>query len=667
MPNWDGIEDASSTPSRVWLSREKDVDPWRPLRKADCRAINSSEGDTVHIECGRATADLPSRTLIYNFFNAPSRRLVAAIWFWKEEKSSKEFILHPLSETDDHLVERFYQKILEASSSLGNGLDAVLKEEVSLEDDKDFKVTIIKSGGILSLKKRPKKGFALGLGNQFSLQRGFGAYTVEGEDDELALGPVENVIFVVHGVGEAMWSREGSNVPSLMTEVNQTRARICEKLVGSWKKNCERAKAKKKDLPPPPGRIEILPIEWYDRIHSSSSSLKKSLISTTLLSVPKLRAIANDVVFDVLMYLTPEFCEEVLDCVTMQVNDMFIRFQTVHSDFVSRKGKCALVGHSLGSVIAWDLLSNLQQNRKNIRENESDQRSKTNPSAWSFADFLCGNDTTASDSKDRVVGYQAYVKEDSELNEAEAGTWGPVLPKRMTKVIPFVPEFTIFLGSPLGMFLTLRGARPVFNEIRKRSNLKKKKKEVEERRKSEGGVGVSPDFFDMVHKADEEATSPFCLPTGALYNIFHPSDPVAYRIEPLLLAPETPDRNLPPPEFLTVGKEGVRLHVKARELGGSLFKGMSGLLNSIDKAVVAASEIVGGGVEDVAPSKGKKSLSEKAACGELKFALGGSSRRVDYQLQPGVVDNEYLSAITAHSSYFANEDLLDFVIEQCHK
>jgi hypothetical protein len=47
---------------------------------------------------------------------------------------------------------------------------------------------------------------------------------------------------------------------------------------------------------------------------------------------------------------------------------------------------------------------------------------------------------------------------------------------------------------------------------------------------------------------------------------------------------------------------------------------------------------------------------------EMTFKLGGTTSRVDFQIQPGVIDNEYLSAVTAHSSYFANEDIIDFLI-----
>ena len=34
-----------------------------------------------------------------------------------------------------------------------------------------------------------------------------------------------------------------------------------------------------------------------------------------------------------------------------------------------------------------------------------------------------------------------------------------------------------------------------------------------------------------------------------------------------------------------------------------------------------------------------------------------------FQIQQGIVENEYFSAVTAHSTYFRNQDVLDFIIE----
>lgn len=343
---------------------------------------------------------------------------------------------------------------------------------------------------------------------------------------------------------------------------------IHRKQVEAWKKS----KSEK-----PPGRIEVIPIEWYDHIHDSSTSLMRSLQATTLQSIPALRSIANDVVFDVLMYLTPAFCKATLDAVTTQINDLYHKFQTIHPEFASSGGTWSLAGHSLGSVICWDLLCVLKEHRG----------SSNNPTAGAKASH---------------TGYQVYA-ETEHADKAGNGTYGP--PVTMQACIPFVPEHTLFLGSPLGMFLTLRGAHPVFDELR----------------------------------TEDSLVSPFQLPTKALYNIFNPSDPVAYRIEPLLLPQDFDQDDVPPPMYLTVPGQNLRLHVKAKQLHNvvrnSLFnKKKSGWNSLIEGAVSVLAK--------------EEQLAERESPAATVFALGGQSRRVDFSLQPQVIESEYINAVTAH-------------------
>lgn len=119
-----------------------------------------------------------------------------ATWFLKEEKSSKEFILQPLPEMDSWQVELLYQNAVRASSSLGEGIDEILKEEVTLESDPSYKVVVNRSGGILSMRKRQKSAgfFSLG-GPQFTLQRGYGAYTVEGRSLRTCINNISEISF----------------------------------------------------------------------------------------------------------------------------------------------------------------------------------------------------------------------------------------------------------------------------------------------------------------------------------------------------------------------------------------------------------------------------------------------------------------------------------------
>lgn len=622
MSSWEGINDASSDPPRVWLTQAQHDTLWIPLRKCDCLALNnSSEDGKVIIDGGRATADLANSTVGYNFLDMPSRRLTSAVWFQKEKKGEKKAQLKPITSLlDEAVMERVFKNALKVSSSSDDEkLKSVLSEVVPLKDEDTHNIYVVKIAGSLSLRKCSRRIFS--LEGYTELQRGYGDYTVDGEKEDDSLGPVGHLVFVIHGVGEAVWSRENVNIQGIAEGVEKARISVNKKLYDGWRQDCDKSTREGKELPSPPKRIEFIPIQWSDQIHSASSTLKNTLISTTLQSIPKLRVVANDVVFDVLMYLTPEFCEKVLTTVTQRICDFYGQFLSVHDSFLEEGGTCSLVGHSLGSVIAWDILSILQDN---VDLETLEGNSSINDSSLLRLPIFDGS---------APYGYQAFA---SDTVGEKTGTWGPSLTKKMLTTIPFTPKFTFFLGSPLGMFLTLRGARPLFNSMQSESAA------------TTEGILEAP-------------TSPFSLP-GSVYNIFHSSDPVAYRIEPLLLPPETAQADIPPPLFLVPNKRGMRFHVKAKEIGDNLLNTFSGFLQgSIDNlpdtsASNLMSKLGGEEILGISPKMNRN----------YNFALGGDSARVDFQLQPGVVENEYLSAISAHNSYFTNDDLLEFLI-QCAK
>ena len=356
--------------------------------------------------------------------------------------------------------------------------------------------------------------------------------------------------------------------------------------------------------------------------------MKNSLLAATIQTIPNLRTVANDVVFDVLMYMTPEFSEKVLSCVTDQICKHYERFLSINTYFAEDGGLCSLVGHSLGSVIAWDTLCLLQGNDSSHEtwKGELDANSSiinVVQKYWNTSMTELGILDKDSSSKERPD--QSSAREDGEEKADKKGSWGPLLPTKISKTIPFVPSFTLFLGSPLGLFLTLRGARVVFDNMRKEAE----------------SLGVQ-----TIDRGDNgeilESSSPFVLPSRAIYNIFHPSDPVAYRIEPLLIPPETPNEELPTPVFLVPKGKEMKFHLKAQEMVKSIFNDLGSLVQKIPLI----------------------SLDEpKRAKNAYKFALGGKSDRIDFQLQPNALENEYLSALIAHTSYFSNEDLIDFMIE----
>lgn len=662
MVKWDHIEDTGPLPTRVWLSRKKlddesaaNPEEWKPLRKVDCQKLNDARNKSlehgncpVYIENGRSTADPDFGIIRANFVPKPPRELTSCTWFViKEERKDPQTgnlrpVLEPMPDEQSELVEYQYMKAVNAASVYGEGIEKILKDKLDLgETCPDYHVEVCKEGGNYLMKKVPNGWF----GKSFPLQRGHENYVYEGEEEEESLGPINHVVFVIHGIGENFFSKDKSL--SMVETMDHFRLTFQKRQIADWKKKCDIAKRKKEPIPDPPNRVEFLPILWYDRVHNSNNAMTKSLMGVTLKTIPALRSIANDIVLDVLLYMTPNFCLDVLESVTDQIHSVYDVFNKAHPDFKSRGGKCSLIGHSLGSVISWDLLS---LKKKSLHKN-CDEHSAHLEASMTLATASSMGNTRSNVSQNRP-------------SSNDNGSWGPSLPQPYDKVIPFEPEFTMFIGSPIGLFLSLRGAHDAF------------------------------DFIRDMHPG-KPRVSPFTLPTKAAYNIFSPSDPVAYRIEPLLLKQGTPFEELPDPEFLTRLGEGVRLHVKASQLVGFVAKSLSqasksssspDLKRSVEEKEKKEKSSSFGGFLMNSISKVSKDLQASTDENEksrslrkeevsatlpsdsdnyegMTFPLAGRSPRLDYQMQHGVIDNEYLKAVSAHSTYFHNTDIVDFVID----
>lgn len=57
------------------------------------------------------------------------------------------------------------------------------------------------------------------------------------------------------------------------------------------------------------GRIEVLPVSWWNALHSTESGIDEKLKSITLESIPKLRSFTNETLLDVLFYTSPVFSQ----------------------------------------------------------------------------------------------------------------------------------------------------------------------------------------------------------------------------------------------------------------------------------------------------------------------------------------------------------------------
>lgn len=101
-------------------------------------------------------------------------------------------------------------------------------------------------------------------------------------------------------------------------------------------------------------RVEVLPISWHSSLHSEETGVDEQLKNITLESIPRLRNFTNDTILDVLFYTSPVYCQTIISTVGDELNRVYNLFKTRNPSF---KGGVSIGGHSLGSLIIFDLLS----------------------------------------------------------------------------------------------------------------------------------------------------------------------------------------------------------------------------------------------------------------------------------------------------------------------
>jgi len=167
--------------------------------------------------------------------------------------------------------------------------------------------------------------------------------------------------------------------------------------------------------------------------------------------------------------------------------------------------------------------------------------------------------------------------------------------------LKFPITYFFALGSPIAMFLTIRGITSI--------------------------------------------PSDFTLPTcKGLFNIFHPYDPIAYRLEPLI----NPGWNLPP-VLLSHHKGRKRIHFELVEL--------------ISKAKIVFG-VFQNAITSITNFGESLETHENHTIGKLN-----QGRRIDYVLQHSPIEaiNEYIFAFTSHVSYWSSEDTMLLILKEILK
>lgn len=100
--------------------------------------------------------------------------------------------------------------------------------------------------------------------------------------------------------------------------------------------------------------VEWIPIEWHSLLHSLET-VGDRIKSITLPTCSMIRSVCNDILSDVVYYFTAYHGQAIQNIIASLLNEKFQEFMISNPDF---GGKVCIFAHSLGGVIAYDLLAN---------------------------------------------------------------------------------------------------------------------------------------------------------------------------------------------------------------------------------------------------------------------------------------------------------------------
>lgn len=203
-----------------------------------------------------------------------------------------------------------------------------------------------------------------------------------------------------------------------------------------------------------------------------------------------------------------------------------------------------------------------------------------------------------------------------------------------------VENFFCF-GSPLPLFMMLRHVKPIacarnpdLNEL----------------------IACAKELFAS-YQAESHPKMGF-LACRQLYNLFMPYDPVAYRLEPLIVPPAERRPILEPVAvpYYKGGLKGFKIG-----MAESLTRTKQDVLEAMNRSLPQWFKEKIGTAEAALPVEAPETEAER-----LLKAFNGSGR-VDYVLQDSVLESAYLSSVSSHFSYWSDQDVAAFLLSQLYK
>ena len=314
----------------VWFVNEANgpTDGWRPLwqrdsRRLEERYLSGEHQIEVPVRHKHGMANINKRTIVESYFKSPkSEELRRGTWFW--ESTSGHWI--PFPEETAVAVTLWDQAVRMSTSSSegrwehdlgevlgkGNGqftiVARLLRADIDAKGTKrDVEVVSSESTAeeIRAAMSDESNRLEYTLENRTSLLHSFVSRSVrvqngfklephpdEREDDF----PPVHLVFVVHGIGEAMFAQPNSPAPSIQTCVQKFKRMSLESTHPSVAEMSPVAISNVKE-----GMVEYIAIEWWDSVHGEDKAISQQMQRITAPTVPLMRQFGNTAAMDILV------------------------------------------------------------------------------------------------------------------------------------------------------------------------------------------------------------------------------------------------------------------------------------------------------------------------------------------------------------------------------
>ncbi|KAL6856925.1 hypothetical protein ACP4OV_018307 [Aristida adscensionis] len=571
-------------------------------------------------------------------------------------------------------------------------------------------------------------------------------------DDYCSQVPVGHLVFMVHGIGQRL---EKANLVDDVVDFRRVTANLAERYLTPYQRSTQ--------------RVLFIPCQWRKSLKLSG---ERTVEKITLDGVKGLRVALGATVHDVLYYMSPIYCQHIIDSVSNQLNKLYMKFLKRNPGY---SGKVSLYGHSLGSVLSYDILchqeslsapfpteylniqltSDEEQIIKspnpvavhdsgskehdnsstvgsscadNINGVVDEDSKKTDPSHTDNiqpacmlentpknddtlgspvevsgkhevenkaenhqtscaeegpASALSSEDVDGSSSRSAEEVHEEVTDKDGLISSLEAevkrlkarllqleqqkdlmtesisgveyhegkdanhirdvssgristgqgGTIQSYTPQIRYTKLNFKVDTFYAVGSPLGVFLSLRNVRI--------------------------GIGKGQDYWKDENIVEE---MPCCR---QMFNIFHPFDPVAYRVEPLVCEDYINKR----PVIVPYHRGGKRIHVGMQEFTEDVAACSQAVVRQLKslkvKAVAALLALSRNDTEEDSESANEKERSYGSIM--MERLTGSPDGRIDHVLQEKTFQHPYLSALGSHTNYWRDHDTALFILKHLYR